>query len=274
MVEPIFVDSNARPADYDHLERRQLLVTSIFPTIQGEGPFAGRRCVFLRLAGCNLGGKGVTGPGCDFCDTDFRMQQGKALSFDEIYGQIVRLLDDIGGKRLIVITGGEPMMQENLVGFLKFGMQTPRFIFQIESNGTRLLPIPVTGVYLVVSPKIPVMKDRLGTPFPSSSSYYHELNKRILDRADCLKFVVDSASSSPYHEIPDYALRFNQRRSVYVSPIAVYKREVLEGEVASIWTPGLIDWDATKANHAYAASLAMEHGFIVSIQMHLYLTIP
>ena len=39
-----------------------LQVHSIFKTIQGEGPFCGTPCVFVRLAGCNLQ--------CPACDTD------------------------------------------------------------------------------------------------------------------------------------------------------------------------------------------------------------
>lgn len=38
-----------------------LQVQDVFYTIQGEGPFAGRTAVFIRLTGCNLR--------CWFCDT-------------------------------------------------------------------------------------------------------------------------------------------------------------------------------------------------------------
>jgi organic radical activating enzyme len=61
---PIFPDINVGPAAYSHLaEDGKLLVSNIFYTFQGEGPYAGQPAVFIRLAGCNLGDK----ISCNFC---------------------------------------------------------------------------------------------------------------------------------------------------------------------------------------------------------------
>ena len=46
-------------------------VQEIFPTLQGEGPYAGWPAVFIRLGGCNLA--------CDFCDTEFETYQNISL---------------------------------------------------------------------------------------------------------------------------------------------------------------------------------------------------
>ena len=51
-----------------------LQVNSIFYTIQGEGPFAGRPAIFIRLAGCNLQ--------CPGCDTEYTKRQ--TMTVDEI----------------------------------------------------------------------------------------------------------------------------------------------------------------------------------------------
>src|SRR5256885_15909571 len=81
---------------------RAYLVKELFgPTLQGEGAHAGRPCVFLRFAVCNLA--------CTWCDTDFRPEGAARLGADEI---VRRLLDkDIHDSRTVIITGGEPALQ-------------------------------------------------------------------------------------------------------------------------------------------------------------------
>ena len=107
-------------------EDGQLAVHSIFKTIQGEGPFSGRRALFVRLAGCNLQ--------CPQCDTDYTKGR-KSVPLTTLFNSIVRTCDH---SWLIVITGGEPFRQniEPLVlGLTQFG-----YTVQVETNG--VLPIP------------------------------------------------------------------------------------------------------------------------------------
>lgn len=71
------VDRVVRRKDYEHLTDNKLVVTSVFRTLQGEGPYAGHPAVFLRLAGCNFGDKDDH---CQFCfpsDTDIVTVDGK-----------------------------------------------------------------------------------------------------------------------------------------------------------------------------------------------------
>ncbi len=263
--EPINVDVAARPDDYD--KAGHLLVTKIFLTFQGEGIFAGKRAVFLRLAGCNLGGKGVVSPGCTWCDTKFHLKDGKWMSFNDVYNKIERLWEkhpDAGSKIFVVVTGGEPMLQNELTDFLRYASKN--IVFQIESNGTRLLHIPLTNVSLVVSPKIPesFLQPKL------MSRRYSLLPKRILERADALKFVVSYDFNSSYHNVPQYAYDWMRQtgRPVFVSPMCIYRHHPLE--VATVWDPDAIDLPETIKNHERAAQLVIEHGFQLSMQMHLY----
>ena len=78
-----------------------LWVHSIFPTIQGEGIFAGVPAVFLRLGGCNLQ--------CPFCDTDYT-EGSEWMQGDQIV-YLVRFFMPRKAN-LVVITGGEPMRQK------------------------------------------------------------------------------------------------------------------------------------------------------------------
>lgn len=116
------------------------LVREIFgPTIQGEGAHAGRPCVFLRLAACNLA--------CTWCDTDFAPERSTRMTAAEIAARLVEL--DRHAARLVVVTGGEPSLQWDAP--LADALAGAGFSVHMESNGTRPLRAPVD--WLTVSPK-------------------------------------------------------------------------------------------------------------------------
>ena len=142
----------------------KLAVNEIFgPTVQGEGPSMGRQAVFLRLALCNLK--------CSWCDTkytwDWKGEFGVAYKrADEIHLlDIKRVLDglydhlpeDYLVKPLLVVSGGEPMLQSK--GLLELIELLPnRFVgdVEIETNGT-IEPFDSSlGAYVTfnVSPKL------------------------------------------------------------------------------------------------------------------------
>lgn len=259
---PIFPDRNVNLRDYYHLKDDELLITKIFFTVQGEGPFAGHRALFIRLAGCNLGGKGVNGPGCSFCDTDFRFDQGRVWSVQDLHREIERQFPhDWPKTRLVVVTGGEPSLQRRGLINLLYGAPDDVRV-QIETNGTRNIALGSIPAYIVCSPKVIEATD--GNP-----KYYRPQEQTLRD-ADCLKFIVSSDHQSPYHEVPEYAKSFG--KPVYVSPMAVYKPGVTSPNkaVVSIWDEDVFDQKKCARNHAYAAELAMKHGYIMSVQMHLF----
>ena len=129
-------------------------VKEIFLTLQGEGMQAGRRAVFLRLAGCNL----WTGreqdratAQCTFCDTDFVGMDGENGGRYEaaaLAGKVAALWES-GERPLVVITGGEPMLQ--LDAALIDALHANGFEIAVETNGT--LPAPAGLDWICVSPK-------------------------------------------------------------------------------------------------------------------------
>ena len=131
-------------------------VKEIYYTLQGEGAQAGRAAVFLRFAGCNLWSgreRDRATAVCRFCDTDFVGVDGegggKFATADELAGHVQSLWGKGDEQRLVVVTGGEPMLQldEELVEAL----HGRGFRVAAESNGT--LPA-VRGLdWLCVSPK-------------------------------------------------------------------------------------------------------------------------
>ncbi len=103
----------------------------IFESIQGEGPTCGLPSVFLRLAGCNLR--------CTWCDTAYtwdwrrydRRREATSMGIAEVHG----ILDTCGADNLIV-TGGEPLLQQEALAVLLARQKRRGRSIEIETNGT------------------------------------------------------------------------------------------------------------------------------------------
>jgi|TARA_R110000744_G_scaffold17537_2_gene47422 organic radical activating enzyme len=156
-------------------------VHSIFPTIQGEGPFVGQPCVFVRLAGCNLQ--------CPFCDTAYT--EGRAemtvetIIFDVAEASIIPTMSK--DRPLVVITGGEPFRQdleELVVGLTHIGYDV-----QIETNGTLAATLVTMSLATIVcSPKTP------------------KLNKELVPYVDAFKYVIEAGKVDPATGLPLHVL--------------------------------------------------------------------
>ena len=132
-------------------------VKEIFYTLQGEGINAGHPAVFCRFAGCNLWSgreQDRAAAICNFCDTDFVGTDG---TLGGRYTTAEQLAAQIAGQwplpshdhRLVVLTGGEPMLQvdEALIN----GLHAQGFRIAMETNGT--LPALAGIDWICVSPK-------------------------------------------------------------------------------------------------------------------------
>jgi 7-carboxy-7-deazaguanine synthase (Cx14CxxC type) len=131
-------------------------VKEIFYTLQGEGANAGAPAVFCRFAGCNLwSGREVdrATAECRFCDTDFVGTDGDGGGKFEIAGDLARACVAAAGSvppgLLVVLTGGEPMLQVDAA--LIDALHEHGFRIAIETNGT--LPVPGNIDWICVSPK-------------------------------------------------------------------------------------------------------------------------
>jgi len=188
----------------------ELIVSEIFgPTIQGEGPYTGRRAFFLRLGICNLK--------CTWCDTKYTWdwknydykEELKRMSCEQINDK----LSDLGAfsnPGLIVISGGEPMLQRHkLVELLTdwtFAYAPP--IVQMETAGT-VSPSDLGNYfpanYFVVSPKLNNSGNDLSKSIkPEIISEFNEL--ALMDMA-CFKFVV--AADKDVNEVLDFTEKFS-----------------------------------------------------------------
>lgn len=130
----------------------ELVVSEVFgPTWQGEGPSLGRRAAFVRLGRCNLA--------CTFCDTPYTWDWSRHDPREELHH---RSVDDIAAEvdamdaSLVVVTGGEPLLQQrSLVPLLQAFRAQGRDV-EIETAGTLIAQPEVVSLVhrFNVSPKL------------------------------------------------------------------------------------------------------------------------
>jgi organic radical activating enzyme len=257
-------DRNISVANYRELAGNgQLLVTSIFATIQGEGPLAGGGCVFLRLAGCNIGAK----EDCPWCDTYFDFDGGRVMRVEVVLAEI---REKLNGSVLVVVTGGEPLLQWEVMSAMM--ADATDLAWQFETNGLLLkdgvtrdiLTHPNKAIRVVVSPKVPATLGK----YRAIPAHWHELAEVL-----CLKYVVEDNPHSNYHQPgPVRAHEHLPALDTYVSGMAVYRRQLRPGEVANIWDDTLIDPVRTRSNYNHAARIVMDHPglYWLSLQTHLF----
>ncbi len=123
----------------------------IFYSLQGEGVTAGTPTVFLRLANCNLS--------CSWCDTKYTWD----WQSHDYRREVMELSDDEARERILafecphlVITGGEPLMQQRALESVVSTLASQGIFCEVETNGT-LEPTPQMANAIAqwnVSPKL------------------------------------------------------------------------------------------------------------------------
>lgn len=151
-------------------------VKEMFYSLQGEGRHAGRPAVFCRFTGCNLwSGREIDRATavCNFCDTDFvgtdGLGGGRFDGADALADAVERMWGGIGGRRFVVLTGGEPLLQVDRA--LIDALHARGFEIAIETNGS--LPVSTPIDWITVSPKgrtelVQTSGDELKLVFPQA----------------------------------------------------------------------------------------------------------
>lgn len=216
----------------------QLEVHSIFKTIQGEGPFQGTPCVFIRLAGCNLQ--------CPFCDTDYTSKR-EPMWVSHITEKVKKLRTT----GLVVITGGEPFRQKNITTLFD-DLLSAGFLVQVETNGTiqpQEYDFNSKAVYVVVSPKTQKIQP-----------IFHSI-------ACAFKYVgnaIDLLNSSDGLPVTVLGFPVRQGRTVARPNLEFAGRIYLQPEDnGKAWL--------NKANETACVKSCLEHGYIFNIQLHKHL---
>jgi 7-carboxy-7-deazaguanine synthase len=118
-----------------------LSVNEIFYSIQGESTHAGRPCVFVRLAGCDLR--------CTWCDTPYAFNEGRKMSVDDVLEHV-----DAYGSPLVEVTGGEPLLQEDVYPLMQRLLDSGRTVL-LETGGQIDVSRVPGGVVKVMDVKCP-----------------------------------------------------------------------------------------------------------------------
>lgn len=230
------------------LDTRTFGINSIFATIQGEGPDAGTPAVFLRLSGCNLR--------CYWCDTNF--DNNSVMSIESILEEIN---SKRGASKLVVITGGEPLLQ-NLVLLIeeinKVGM-----LVQIETAGTptprdtEILRLQFTkmkykkGNTIVCSPKTP------------------KIAEWIIPYVSAWKYIITDEPVSSTDGLPIYSTQISGKKDLLFRPPSDHPAPIFVQPCDfSNFQDKYDDIENSSKAVEQTINSAMKFGYRISIQLH------
>jgi len=131
-----------------------LYVNEVYgPVKQGEGKSAGLDVMFIRLGGCNLA--------CVWCDTPYTWnwigtkfvhpekfdprKEVHGMSAEEVFAKLVELSPTT---KSVVISGGEPLLQQNALVSLVTILRQNGYWVEVETNGTQ---VPKGGFIALVN---------------------------------------------------------------------------------------------------------------------------
>jgi 7-carboxy-7-deazaguanine synthase len=118
-----------------------LTINEIFHSIQGESRRAGEPCVFVRLTACDLR--------CSWCDTPYAFHEGNKRTIDDVVAEVERY-----GCSLVEITGGEPLLQEDVYPLMDQLIARGHTVM-IETGGHRSISRVPAAVLKIVDVKCP-----------------------------------------------------------------------------------------------------------------------
>src|SRR5580700_8939916 len=98
-----------------------LKVNEVYLSIQGESTWAGLRCAFVRLTACDLR--------CTYCDTAYAFYEGAKRTVGDVFDEVMGLESP-----LIEVTGGEPLLQKNVLPLMRMLCDAGRTVL-IETSG-------------------------------------------------------------------------------------------------------------------------------------------
>lgn len=185
-----------------------LKVNEIYASIQGESSHTGLPCVFVRLTGCNLR--------CSWCDTAYAFYEGKIITIKEALTEVESF-----GLPLVEITGGEPLMQEE-VYLLMESLLKKGYRVMLETGGALTIKKVPEKVIKILDIKC---------PGSGEEKKNHLENLKLLSSHDEIKFVL--LDRADYEWSRDFLKKHNLTHSTQILFSPVYEK--LNLKVLSEW---------------------------------------
>jgi 7-carboxy-7-deazaguanine synthase len=173
-----------------------LKINEIFYSIQGESSLTGVPCVFVRLTYCNLR--------CTYCDTEYAFYEGIEMLVDDIITEVKKY-----NCKLVEITGGEPLVQENVLILMK-KLCDKGYEVMLETGGSLLIKDIDNRVKIIMDLKTP-------SSGMMEKNLYDNIN--FLKPNDEVKFVIgDRADYEWSREMID-KYKLNEKAKILMSPV-------------------------------------------------------
>ena len=170
-------------------------ITEIYKSVQGETQYAGLPCTLVRTTGCDLR--------CGYCDTAYAFFGGRDMELAEIAAEVDRL-----GAPLVLLTGGEPMLQREIVALAEL-LLARSYRVMIETSGAHAVDVLPAEVIRIVDVKTP------------GSGEGHRMRWEVLEQLgprDAVKFVVCNEADYQWAAGVIRERRLGARTEVLLSP--------------------------------------------------------
>jgi 7-carboxy-7-deazaguanine synthase len=171
-------------------------ITEIYASVQGETQYAGLPCTLVRTTGCDLR--------CTYCDTAYAFYGGQDMAIEDILAEVRRL-----GPRLVLLTGGEPMLQREIVALADL-LLADGYRVMIETSGAHAVDALPPAVIRIVDVK---------TPSSGESRRMHWPALERLRPQDAVKFVLGDEADYQYVTQVIRAHDLGARTEVLLSPV-------------------------------------------------------
>jgi len=186
-----------------------LVVNEIFYSVQGESTYAGRPCVFVRLTACDLR--------CSWCDTPYAFHEGTKRPVEDVLVDVDRF-----DCPLVEVTGGEPLLQEDVYPLLQALIDRGKTVL-LETGGHRSTARVPAPVVTILDIKCPGSGEAARTDWANLDRLraHDEVKFVIRDRAD-YEFARDAIAR---HGLAERAA------AIHLSPV----HGVLDSRILSEW---------------------------------------